>query len=906
MRYLLLLLLLSLSFSSLAAQDAAQDAVIEFSDHPARVVTNINALRVRSTPAIEADNIVGRLQPGQQVHVLARDGDWQQVRSENGLLGWSHSDYLINLPARQLGETRLFRFYDPSVARNVLVNAELRHIGTHNYIYFNSREGDTQDISTNLLRSIGSALDDQVYSQSLELWGEGNVPSFEGDERVVILVVNGYYNDINRYRDGWYTGRQDMPGEINPYSNRVGFLGIRWGVPSYKSTLAHEFQHMIQHLVDRNEKRWVNEGLSAFTQAHLFADYSEVLDIDLFFKHINEDERNSSHACGVPIFSLLAEPVGGSEATFYGAWQLFMTYIYERFGLETLQHFARHPENGLTALNAVFAERGIELDGDSFFADWVLANYLQDRLLEDGRYGYALLEQYPVSYPPAIGHITQLPAQIQGVGYQYATNYYEFRLPAAEQTRNLMLKLQLTAPFSQDAWLQLVQVVDDRVILQRFRDSDYRGQSIPATLEAGAIYAFLAISLFTPSQPDKTGLTDYTLFVRSADDVGETVASVETVPPVPITVHDNELIQAVMLGDTLKVAQQLLKENTGSQDTERLVREEALRIAAATGRDDVVALLTLTDLDLNAEDANGYTAQELAIAAGNTEVLEILRIAGLPPGLRRDVERPSASESQEITSAFMRAVRAGDMLKIEQLLDRITHINVRDQHHAALHIAARHGQRNTVLRLLRAGASPHIVDRGQKLLPLYYAIDNDLTDIAILLIVAGTPLHYDDQSDRTALHLASRKRNADIVRLLLTDPEKARINAGNSYGATALLLAAAEGDLEIVDMLLAVGADPNKLTTQDVDAQVYAILAGQIEILKRLVASGADPNGGGAGTWTPLHQAVIRGSVEMVEILLSAGANPTLVNPTGETAAQVARSKGYHTIARMIEAAAAN
>ncbi len=43
----------------------------EFTDHPARVVTNINALRVRSTPAIEAENIVGQLRPGQQVHVLS-------------------------------------------------------------------------------------------------------------------------------------------------------------------------------------------------------------------------------------------------------------------------------------------------------------------------------------------------------------------------------------------------------------------------------------------------------------------------------------------------------------------------------------------------------------------------------------------------------------------------------------------------------------------------------------------------------------------------------------------------------------------------------------------------------------------------------------------------------------------
>ena len=125
MRYLLLFVLLAFSFGQLAAQDAAPAASSEFSDHPARVVGNINGLNVRSTPAIESDNIVGRLQPGQQVHVLAREGDWQQVRSEDGQFGWAHSDYLIDLPPRQLGETRLFRIFDPSENRHVLIHAVL-------------------------------------------------------------------------------------------------------------------------------------------------------------------------------------------------------------------------------------------------------------------------------------------------------------------------------------------------------------------------------------------------------------------------------------------------------------------------------------------------------------------------------------------------------------------------------------------------------------------------------------------------------------------------------------------------------------------------------------------------------------------------------------------------------------
>ena len=496
-------LLLLLTVGITAAQDATPEAVTEFTDHPARVVTNINALRVRSSPAIEADNIVGRLQPGQQVHVLAREGDWQQVRSEGGLFGWSHSDYLIDMPARQLGETRAFRIRDHLRDTSVLVNAELRHIGAHNYIYVNARhDEDAKAISTGYLQRIGNSFDERIYSPALALWGEGNVPSYEGDERVVILFTIGY--DLPGISGGWYSRRSAMPGEINPHSNRVGFLAIKWNplahdVRYQTKDLAHEFLHMIQHMVGFDQMEWVIEGLAEFASKYVLGEgYSRFIN----------DPR-------IPLQVDIQPDLVGTKV--YDVWRLFMDYIHERFGLETVQHFARHPEDGLAALDAVFAERGIEMDADTFFADWVLANYLQDSQLEDGRYGYELLESFSVETPAAFGHITQLPAQIQETNYQYATDYYQLILPAAEQTSHLSLELQLAAPASQDAWLQLVQVVDGQVILQRFRASEFRGQPIPASLEAGANYAFLAISPFTPSQPLKGEPTDYALIVRAAE-----------------------------------------------------------------------------------------------------------------------------------------------------------------------------------------------------------------------------------------------------------------------------------------------------------------------------------------------------------------------------------------------------
>ena len=173
------------------------------------------------------------------------------------------------------------------------------------------------------------------------------------------------------------------------------------------------------------------------------------------------------------------------------------------------------------------------------------------------------------------------------------------------------------------------------------------------------------------------------------------------------------------------------------------------------------------------------------------------------------------------------------------MLDRIAYIDVRD-HQAlnALHLATRHGQRNVILRLLRAGASLYIGSGGQNWRPLFYAIENGHTEIVTLLIAAGAPLRNMDHSGLTAVYVATNQQHEEIMRRLLTLTEHGvSVNARNSFGGTALIRAAYLGNLEIVDMLLDAGADPNILTKQGVSAIGYA---SNHDIIQRLRAAGAN------------------------------------------------------------------
>ena len=171
------------------------------------------------------------------------------------------------------------------------------------------------------------------------------------------------------------------------------------------------------------------------------------------------------------------------------------------------------------------------------------------------------------------------------------------------------------------------------------------------------------------------------------------------------------------------------------------------------------------------------------------------------------------------------------------------------------------------------------------------------------------------QSDESTLLEASRNGETGTVRELLeagTDP-----NATRDDGWTPLMLAAMNGNEEIIDLLLSHKADPNKGETEygtavataavtpvveekvslqilrklldggaDVDSQngvgmtplFYAAREGKPEVVKMLVKSGANINHQDVRNWTPLFMAIISEDAEIVSYLLREGANPHTKN----------------------------
>ncbi|GAB4512694.1 MAG: immune inhibitor A [Anaerolineae bacterium] len=281
------------------------------------------------------------------------------------------------------------------------IAAELRVIGEHVYMWV--EQG--LPIPDAELRGLAAFFDESIYAPVRALWGSEPSPGIDGDVRVHILFAR----DLGSGTGAYFARRHMFPESVFPGSNMREMFFVNYDAygalvnsPTVRSTLAHEFQHMIRDNVDTNEAGWLDEGLSVFTEHLLgFRDAASTANAFLL---------NPAHA--FPMFG----QDGSITITDYGASFAFVTYFHDRYGLEALVDLTVDSDDGLAAFDAA-------LDGDmnTFFADWVLANLIQDTSIADGRYGYTSLSG---TLPVHIAfRADRYPYTLKAEANQYATHY---------------------------------------------------------------------------------------------------------------------------------------------------------------------------------------------------------------------------------------------------------------------------------------------------------------------------------------------------------------------------------------------------------------------------------------------------------------------------------------------------
>ena len=156
-----------------------------------------------------------------------------------------------------------------------------------------------------------------------------------------------------------------------------------------------------------------------------------------------------------------------------------------------------------------------------------------------------------------------------------------------------------------------------------------------------------------------------------------------------------------------------------------------------------------------------------------------------------------------------------------------------------------------------------------------------------------------------ALYIASRNGHIDIARWLLDHGADVHFKA--FAGGTPLHWAYFSGVRELIDLLLAHGADPearddfNDATPPDFGLIMVSEM-GTPDRVRRLLDDGLATANTPSAKTTPLHAAAYYGHVEIAQLLLDRGANPKATNVDGKTPLDVARERGHTRLADLLAA----
>jgi ankyrin repeat protein len=116
-----------------------------------------------------------------------------------------------------------------------------------------------------------------------------------------------------------------------------------------------------------------------------------------------------------------------------------------------------------------------------------------------------------------------------------------------------------------------------------------------------------------------------------------------------------------------------------------------------------------------------------------------------------------------------------------------------------------------------------------------------------------------------------------------------------------LNLAITNNQKELIEMLIAKGANVNTKDKKGSTPLHLAVKHNQMELAKMLIAKGADVNAKDNWNWTLVHGAAYNGNKDMVELLIAQGANVNGRDGDNRTPLWYAQDKGHSEIVELLK-----
>ncbi len=281
---------------------------------------------------------------------------------------------------------------------NYTVTAQLRYAGPIVLMYVDT----SLDVPQHLIEQSAQNFEERIYPRNRLLFGEERFPGVDGDVRLTVL------NTRIRGAGGYFSSADGVTRAVNRFSNErdmfvIDAVAFSPGSDIYNATLAHEFQHMIHWHRQPRSPTWFNEGLSMLAE-----DVNGLGDSGAIQTYLSN-----------PDTQLTTWIAGSGVLRHYGAAHLFMRYLYEQYAGDSrpVDWIDADAGNNLQVLADLAARhRADVVSFEQLFADWAVANVLNDPAVGDGRYAY---QNLPMRAMVTMPESDAFSAEVRQFGVDY-------------------------------------------------------------------------------------------------------------------------------------------------------------------------------------------------------------------------------------------------------------------------------------------------------------------------------------------------------------------------------------------------------------------------------------------------------------------------------------------------------
>ncbi len=323
-------------------------------------------------------------------------------------------------PDYAVGTTRVFKASNLDENESFELEAVLLYKTEHVYMWVEKG----LDVDQEEIEEAADLFEEHTYPTDREFFGTEWSPGVDGDPHLSIL----HAGNLGRTVAGYFSSADSYVQEVREDSNEMEMFyihvdkGTEIGDPFYNGVLAHEFQHMIHWYNDQNETTWLNEGCS---------------ELAMELNNQSYPGGTGTYDVGGSEYAYLDNPdtqlntwpevdQTGSAGAHYGAAYLFTSYFLDRFGEDATQALVAHEANGLESVDLVLdGYLGLDITHQDVFADWVIANLIDDPDIADGQFGYNRIDIYGPDIDESYSRSTDYPQEQRSTVAQYGVDYIE-------------------------------------------------------------------------------------------------------------------------------------------------------------------------------------------------------------------------------------------------------------------------------------------------------------------------------------------------------------------------------------------------------------------------------------------------------------------------------------------------